>query len=739
MFLKIVNNVYGLHLRDDQQKLGEEQEKEGNSFVCVNGDFEIEYSDKDDSSSSFEQSTVEGNYESARDEGAPADSAFKIDKDYGISAAGKKLGCLSPDESYYSRTDQIEPSSVGNAEAETSNPATAKLPQLMAKKDNNKVKKPMPVEDKSPYYEKPDNINLGNKNTSFNQALNNKTSKEDWLQLENFIDSKRSTPHKKLSNISLHRVVENNLAMEIRSKRANKSGDSVDQLLQKNDCITKNSNESYPQMLEKTKSSTDPNHEEVESKQSVRETEAFRNAMTTKQNKLSYKPSSYSSRNYQTGQISNQELSCAERRHVQENMYGDFKNNMFSKQGIDNDVETQPEKILPSDIEQLVNKDLENFMNGNFTNPEMINQNAECIWNETEYSDPKYSESYPSTIMGKTMMEANPSKHDQNVQRPRRPENVFAYQLLNINGGSGLCMNYRSQETMPSMQKKWLQALDNRDLYCSSDYSLDTLLNYRSDPVSNDVERTRNEPINSLTMTKHDANLNEYTVDDITSKVFTNDGEFLSNGRNKFRNLDDRNDNFSQVCRENIARCSKGSFRETEKFIPRPGSAFDQLRCHQNRYNLDDNSFHSQTVRSDDRAVDEFPNKIIESREQMSPPACNLSQERKTRFNLDPCMEKFVPDEIRSDGTMPITHFKPELSKSVSLSLPQLHNNTTENLDGNQSGYLYINPQAERLSHRPQFIDIVQTHKNSEGIRTLEDDLRETTRKFLANSQQFSR
>ena len=737
MFLKIVNNVYGLHLRDDQQTLGEEQEKEDNSFLRVNGNFEIEYSDKDDSSSSFEQSNVEGNNESARDMGGPADSAFKIDKDYDISAEGKKLGCLSPDESHYSRTDQIEPSSVGNAEAETSNTSTAKLPQVMAKKDNDKVKKPMPVEDKSPYYEKPDNINLGNKNTSFNQTLNNKTSKEDWLQLENFIDSKRSTPHKKLSNISLHRVVENNLAMEIRSERANKSGDNVDQLLQKNYCITKSNNKPYPQMLEKTKSSTDPNHEEIEGKQPVRETEAFRNAMTIKQNKLSYKPSSYSSRNYQTGQRSNQELSCDKRRDVQENIYVDMENNMFSRQGIDNDVETQSENFLPSDIEQLVNKDLENFMNGNFTNPEMmVNQNAESIWNEAEYSDPKYSESYPSRIMGKTMKGANPSRHDQNVQRPRRPESVFAYQLLNINGGSGLNMNYRSQETMPSVQKKSLQAVDNRDLYCSSDYSLDTLLNYRSDPVFNDVERTRNEPINSLTMTKHNANLNQYSTDDITSKVFTNEGECLSNGRNKFHNLDDRNDNFSQVCGENIARCS---FRETEKCIPRSGSAFDQLRYQQNRYNLDDNSFHGQTVRSDDRAVDEFRNKIIEIREQKSPPACNLSQERKTRFNLDPCMEKFVPDEIRFNGTMPITHFKPELSKSVSLSLEQLHNNANENLDGNQSGYLYINPQAERLSHRPQFVDFVQTHKNSEGIRTLEDDLRETTRKFLANSQQFSR
>lgn len=56
-----------------------------------------------------------------------------------------------------------------------------------------------------------------------------------------------------------------------------------------------------------------------------------------------------------------------------------------------------------------------------------------------------------------------------------------------------------------------------------------------------------------------------------------------------------------------------------------------------------------------------------------------------------------------------------------------------------QSGQLYINPSMDRITLKPDCVNSTRIHQPSSMAQSLEDDVRQTTRKFLANSQQFSR
>lgn len=56
-----------------------------------------------------------------------------------------------------------------------------------------------------------------------------------------------------------------------------------------------------------------------------------------------------------------------------------------------------------------------------------------------------------------------------------------------------------------------------------------------------------------------------------------------------------------------------------------------------------------------------------------------------------------------------------------------------------QSGQLYINPSMDRITLKPNCVNSTRVHPPSSMAQSLEDDVRQTTKKFLENSQQFSR
>ena len=110
-----------------------------------------------------------------------------------------------------------------------------------------------------------------------------------------------------------------------------------------------------------------------------------------------------------------------------------------------------------------------------------------------------------------------------------------------------------------------------------------------------------------------------------------------------------------------------------------------------------------------------------------------------TRFDTsEECLNKFNLDQFTNypsyNLNVPSIPNRPDYQNDTDLDT------NSRKLPENCSveDKFYINPQIGRLSHPPKFIDVHQP-KTTEHVRTLEDDLRETTRKFLANSQQFSR
>ena len=117
-----------------------------------------------------------------------------------------------------------------------------------------------------------------------------------------------------------------------------------------------------------------------------------------------------------------------------------------------------------------------------------------------------------------------------------------------------------------------------------------------------------------------------------------------------------------------------------------------------------------------------------------------LANNRQSRFDLEPISGASTIDERRFDRqvdrTVPTNDKETEDNKQLQQNSKQVMSEFIDN-----PGRFYINPNIRRLSQRPKLIN-PPTKLSAEvqvNERSLADELRETTRKVLANSEQFSR
>ncbi|XP_053394083.1 uncharacterized protein LOC128555536 [Mercenaria mercenaria] len=147
--------------------------------------------------------------------------------------------------------------------------------------------------------------------------------------------------------------------------------------------------------------------------------------------------------------------------------------------------------------------------------------------------------------------------------------------------------------------------------------------------------------------------------------------------------------------------------------VPLPNSKNDNCRSRGSIHVNDD--FESVNQRGDNN----FPTFTENRREQDGSerlqndiPVLTFDDSQKIQFDFKP---KMVDNFINSVETKP------------------------DRIDGNDRHDLYLNPKLERITQRQHVVEEPDEMNDTSNNMSLADDLRETTRKLLANSRQFSR
>ena len=323
----------------------------------------------------------------------------------------------------------------------------------------------------------------------------------------------------------------------------------------------------------------------------------------------------------------------------------------------------------------------------------------ECIDNSHSYSRQMISEH-------------NQMKHDNDIQPTNRfdsgPVNGHWYNMESLLSKEQITPHLVGNETDTGIIQK--------------DYPLSVLMNHILEPLDDEVtSQTEDHRSIQRSMRTPFADLNSGAEDSTKSKYFSTENH-LSVGRSNIMASETVNRKFQYLFGENV---DKNVTRFGHKFL----SAVDETGSMQHKENQLSFDGYVRPNWLNQGAPDNHIDLKSKTTEQIPSTRFDTSEECLNKFNLAqftnyPSYNLNVP----SFPNRPDYQNDNDLGTN-SRKLPE--NCSVEDK-------FYINPQIGRLSHPPKFIDVHQP-KTTEHVRTLEDDLRETTRKFLANSQQFSR
>ena len=319
-----------------------------------------------------------------------------------------------------------------------------------------------------------------------------------------------------------------------------------------------------------------------------------------------------------------------------------------------------------------------------------------------------YSYSYSRQMTS----EHNQTKHDNNIQPSNRfdsvPVNEHWYNMESLLSKEQITPHLLGNETDTGIIQK--------------DYPLSVLMNHTLEPLDDEATpSTEDNRSIQRSMRTPFADLNSGAEDSTKSTYFSTENH-LSVGRSNIMASETVNRKFQYLFGENV---DKNVTRFGHKFL----SAVDETGSMQHKENQLSFDGYVRPNWLNQGAPDNHIDLKSKTTEQIPSTRFDTSEECLNKFNLDQFTN--YPSYNLNVPSFP--------------NRPDYQNNT--DLDTNSRKLLencsvedkfYINPQIGRLSHPPKFIDVHQP-KTTEHVRTLEDDLRETTRKFLANSQQFSR
>ena len=250
------------------------------------------------------------------------------------------------------------------------------------------------------------------------------------------------------------------------------------------------------------------------------------------------------------------------------------------------------------------------------------------------------------------------------------------------------------------------------------DYPLSVLMNHTLEPLDDELtSQTEDHRSIQRSMRTPFADLNSGAEDSTKSKYFPTENHFSN-----IMASETVNRKFQHLFGGNV---DKNVRRFGHKFL----SANDETGSMQHKENQLSFDGYARPNWLNQGAPDNHIDLKGKTTEQIPSTSFDTSEECLNKFNLDqftsyPSYKLNVPSFPNKPDYLNNTDLD-----TNSRKLPE--NCSVEDK-------FYINPQIGRLSHPPKFIDVHQP-KTTEHVRTLEDDLRETTRKFLANSQQFSR
>ena len=740
ILLKVANNIYGLHLQDYKE---ESRQVSGTSTkISLHDDkeLELEESDKEENSSKEQYHKKEEIIYLSDTEGIP-DKIIDIEKEIDEqSRQTQQLPVCYSANIRKSTLPDVEKSKYTFME-KFSNTAAERESNGMSCNNENQNYADF-------YYNNAKTLQTSRK-SMVDSVSSCKTNKEDWILLENFILAGKNASAGEASNNSLQRCRDDYHDSGAKMPRDSVNGNCFDEIQGQNNGTEQNFEKtSLPSNV--LSSSVDSlnrgkNKQNVfDNIKNIQPMKERYNICTEQEELLINKPKLHTSINYPTAQAPDYDKLLNQTNNTRmpfnQNLCADNENiTLFHHRTVtDKNSNRDGRLFLPKASMYGGNS----FNEEDFKYPKRVTgKDNECksdiqhqfgqetTWIPAEYLNDTVFR-HPKQLKT-SFMSSNRSDifHKQNIQAISRIDSDPADDILNVNNGSGqsICQN---REVLLSMQQMMPQTGTERDTgFILKDYPLSVLLNHTLDSFDSVGEKTVNNRTlgdrNKRKLTISSADLNSGAENYRKSKYFA-DGNIFIDRSNDVGTFENRC--FLQTFRENDDK----EFRELEKENINPMSDFDQISMSnylQNRFMYED---HDTSTGSHDT--------MIQNTEQTSLGRSDWSQEFSAKLKVAPLIENYFSDG-RDDITVlpdaPSSRNKTEQNETICSVFGHLSENF-QDPKNYHSGNLYINPHAERLSQRLQFSDL-ELHKTEEKVRTLEDDLRETTRKLLANSQQFSR
>lgn len=676
-FLAVVNKEYGINLQDDNPDVNQD----------------VEDPEDEDSSGEIKNfgccivSLEECNYAEEREcmnEGAENRTEVHYRNGHKMQKPNwKVLADTNSCDAYSisSDADKIKVSEMKNHNSSDQHPYSAMKAEEFSKSSSDEIRK------QGEFLQIKCNADFQmRRNSKFLPVSSCKTKKEDWLLLESFIKDKNDSSTTENVSTSSFQSCRNDHCKEVKIHgNTSTNNDFYDK--RRND--GKLDVESFPlhnKHIMKVYQENDGKYE-----MAFDQTEFPKNRNDTSASK--YYPLSQNINRNRIYEANNLSIKTLDRNSL-----------------ADDTCQNSTEGFSHAEIERCVNEDLENFFNRRFAHP------SHFILPDSVNFD--YS--------GMTADKWNDNAYTSNDDR------IVRFNAENRN------RKFDQRVAFPPMEEK-NPVLPNKSSQFTSESNADFHSNHKSlhSLLQNDTDQFNiwRQP----TTTHMGFRDHLHTGSNMDKpKYFLNDIDTAVNKNSDFKRVDEGT-NFPQGIRSENFSEPLGELKYNENFDFRPYVPnFDGNWYDSNRFN-EEGIIPRRTVRSDiDTKRNSVTHTISNPSDLFYATASGIYQDRMIRFDYEPNNKSFLSldadVERKANACSQSTIIACENGRQSSSDsrIP------VDNVQTNHGGNFYINPNIERLSNPPQFKD-VQSNYSKGRERSLEDDLRETTRKLLANSQQFSR
>ena len=415
------------------------------------------------------------------------------------------------------------------------------------------------------------------------------------------------------------------------------------------------------------------------------------------------------------------------------------------------------EGFSQSEIDRCLKEDLENYVNNRFSNPKRMTSGR---------SDPKGQQSFTANDndevsgnrpvkvdYGKEMFERMidekklDSRIDQRILDETKLDSRFDQRLIDETKLDSK-FDQRSDTRTVSLKDSILPSLSSK-IVRKANPAYDSHLDEQLYTCSDGVIRASDAQLINITK---NARFSERKPENRSRYFYNEDDILLHNSRQQRENEDELT--FQQLFRKAFTEMKQQSdnfvFRpvldqidqndkQSDNFVFRPVlDEFDKSRNEQSRLRGNDRwpeRNYSFVIRNDSDLT-----YLGTSADTFYSSVGSIDTQRKPRFDLEPTSKTPIIDERRLERQRD-TNVTKDIKATEGNRQPQPNSKQAISEFIDNPGRFYVNPNIERLSQRPKLINPPpkpHTEVPNEG-RSLADDLRETTRKVLANSEQFSR